>query len=142
MSNPLARYQKLGYKESLEKIHRYPLACKELGFILRAAYAEFPKNLQALIVQDTITAFRLLPGFVFFWFVFYLCKFFTPNDNSMELYCFKIENRVLDMVGVQVIKWDSWINGLCFYYKFFNKGLKFCKIRKITVFQPVIMVNH
>lgn len=62
MSNPLTRYQKLGYKESLEKIHRYPLACKELGFILRAAYAEFPKNLQALILQDTITAFRLLPG--------------------------------------------------------------------------------
>ncbi|EXC05935.1 F-box protein [Morus notabilis] len=62
MSNPVERYQKLGFKESFVKIHRYPLACKELGFILRAAYTEFPKNLQALIVQDTITAFRLLPG--------------------------------------------------------------------------------
>ncbi|KAF3432909.1 hypothetical protein FNV43_RR24011 [Rhamnella rubrinervis] len=62
MSNPLERYQKLCLRESFPRIHRYPLACKELSFILRSAYAKFPKNLQALIFQDTLTAFRLLPG--------------------------------------------------------------------------------
>ncbi|CAL9008774.1 unnamed protein product [Prunus brigantina] len=61
MSKPLERYQKLGLKESLPRIHRYPLACKELSLILRGAYKKIPKNLQSLIFQDTLTAFRLLP---------------------------------------------------------------------------------
>ncbi|XP_015878294.1 F-box protein At5g52880 isoform X1 [Ziziphus jujuba] len=62
MPNPLECYQKLGLQDSLSKIHRYPLACKELSFILKNAYAKFPKNLQALVFQDTLTAFRFLPG--------------------------------------------------------------------------------
>ncbi|KAK7343714.1 hypothetical protein VNO77_12691 [Canavalia gladiata] len=61
MSSPLERYQKLGLKESLPKNYRYPIACKELSFILREAYHQFPKNLQAIIFQDTLSAFRLLP---------------------------------------------------------------------------------
>ncbi|PRQ60216.1 hypothetical protein RchiOBHm_Chr1g0378761 [Rosa chinensis] len=39
----------------------YPLVCKELSLILRGAYRKVPKNLQSLIFQDTLTAFRLLP---------------------------------------------------------------------------------
>ncbi|XP_044467455.1 F-box protein At5g52880 [Mangifera indica] len=61
MSNPLEKYQKLGLKEALSRIYRYPKACKELSFILRGAYNKLPKNVQALIFQDTLTAFRLLP---------------------------------------------------------------------------------
>ncbi|XP_059429047.1 F-box protein At5g52880 [Corylus avellana] len=61
MSNQLERYQKLGLSESLPRIYRYPIACKELSFILRAAYNKLPKNLQSLVFQDTLTAFRLLP---------------------------------------------------------------------------------
>ncbi|KAJ7974115.1 F-box protein [Quillaja saponaria] len=61
MSSPLERYQNLGLRESLPKIYRYPFACKELSFILREAYNKLPKNLQAIVFQDTLTAFRLLP---------------------------------------------------------------------------------
>ncbi|KAB1204934.1 hypothetical protein CJ030_MR7G015232 [Morella rubra] len=61
MSNPLERYQKLGLRESLPRIYRYPIACKELSFILRGAYNKLPKNLQSLIFEDTLTAFHLLP---------------------------------------------------------------------------------
>ncbi|XP_004309171.1 PREDICTED: F-box protein At5g52880 [Fragaria vesca subsp. vesca] len=61
MSKPLERYQKLALKECLGSIHRYPLVCKELSLILRGAYRKVPKNLQSLIFQDTLTAFRLLP---------------------------------------------------------------------------------
>ncbi|PON96941.1 F-box domain containing protein [Trema orientale] len=60
--NPFQRYQKLGLRDSLQRIHRYPLACKELSLIIRGAYTKLPKNLQALILQDTLNAFRLLPG--------------------------------------------------------------------------------
>ncbi|CAJ2629941.1 unnamed protein product [Trifolium pratense] len=61
MSTPLERYQKLDLTESLSKIYRYPIACKELSFILREAFHQFPKNLQTLIFQDTLFAFRLIP---------------------------------------------------------------------------------
>ncbi|XP_007038875.2 PREDICTED: F-box protein At5g52880 isoform X1 [Theobroma cacao] len=61
MSNSTERYQKLGLRESLTRIYQYPIACKELSSILRGAYGKLPKNLQALIFQDTLTAFRLLP---------------------------------------------------------------------------------
>ncbi|KAK9293310.1 hypothetical protein L1049_021302 [Liquidambar formosana] len=61
MSNPIERYEKLGLKESLPRTYHYPLACKELSFILRNAYSKLPKNLQSLIFQDTLAAFRLLP---------------------------------------------------------------------------------
>lgn len=64
MSKPLERYQRLALKESLRSIHRYPLVCKELSLILRGAYSKLPKNLRALILQDTLTAFRFLPGYV------------------------------------------------------------------------------
>ncbi|XWS50427.1 hypothetical protein CRYUN_Cryun12cG0086800 [Craigia yunnanensis] len=61
MSNLTKRYQKLCLGESLPTIYRYPIACKELSFILRGAYTKLPKNLQSLIFQDTLSAFRLLP---------------------------------------------------------------------------------
>ncbi|KAM3729929.1 hypothetical protein ACB098_12G048200 [Castanea mollissima] len=57
----LGRYEELGMKESLHKMYQYPIACKELSFILRLAYNQLPKVLQSLIFQDTLTAFRLLP---------------------------------------------------------------------------------
>lgn len=40
---------------------RYPIACRELSFILREAFHQFPKNLQSIVFQDTLSAFRLLP---------------------------------------------------------------------------------
>ncbi|GAB2293991.1 hypothetical protein Dimus_028207 [Dionaea muscipula] len=61
MEGPMVRYQKLKLRESLDTPYRYPFVCKELGFILRTGYSRVPKNLQALILEDTLTAFRLLP---------------------------------------------------------------------------------
>ncbi|TKY51360.1 F-box protein [Spatholobus suberectus] len=61
MSSPLERYQKLGLRESLPKTYRYPIACRELSFILKESFHQFPKNLQSIIFQDTLSAFRLLP---------------------------------------------------------------------------------
>ncbi|CAM8993420.1 unnamed protein product [Rhodiola kirilowii] len=61
MSNPLKRYRELGIEESLTIPCRYPLACKDLSFILRHAYKKFPKNLQSQIFLDVLLAFRLLP---------------------------------------------------------------------------------
>ncbi|GMH08940.1 hypothetical protein Nepgr_010780 [Nepenthes gracilis] len=61
MSGPLERYQKLKLKDSLIVSYRYPIASRELSFILRFVYSEVPKALQALILEDTLTAFRLLP---------------------------------------------------------------------------------
>ncbi|TYJ07035.1 hypothetical protein E1A91_A12G276100v1 [Gossypium mustelinum] len=61
MSNRTERYQKLCLEESLSRIYQYPIACKELSFILRGAYANLPKPLQALVFQHTLTAIRLLP---------------------------------------------------------------------------------
>ncbi|RRT82461.1 hypothetical protein B296_00002000 [Ensete ventricosum] len=57
----LERYEKLGLAEALSRAHDYPSACHELGLILRLAYADLPKNLQAVVFQDTLSAFRLLP---------------------------------------------------------------------------------
>ncbi|KHN12925.1 F-box protein, partial [Glycine soja] len=48
-------------RESLLKTYRYPIACRELSFILREAFHQFPKNLQSIVFQDTLSAFRLLP---------------------------------------------------------------------------------
>lgn len=77
MSNSTERYQKLGLKEALTRIHRYPIACKELSFIFRGAYSKLPKNVQSLIFQDSLAAFRLLPEYVYllFDFVFVACSF-------------------------------------------------------------------
>ncbi|KAG8652973.1 hypothetical protein MANES_06G154300v8 [Manihot esculenta] len=61
MSNSTERYQKLAFKEALSRIHHYPVACKDLSFILREAYQKLPKNLQSVVYQDTLTAIRLLP---------------------------------------------------------------------------------
>ncbi|XP_050221881.1 F-box protein At5g52880 isoform X2 [Mercurialis annua] len=60
MSNSMERYQKLEFKEGLSRIHHYPSACKDLSLILREAYNKIPKNLQSVVVQDTLFAFRLL----------------------------------------------------------------------------------
>ncbi|KAF5731207.1 hypothetical protein HS088_TW19G00812 [Tripterygium wilfordii] len=61
MSIALHSYQKLGLREALLRIHRYPIACKELSLILRVAYNKLPKDLQCLVFQDTLAAFHLLP---------------------------------------------------------------------------------
>lgn len=61
MSDPLQRYQNLALTDSLAKSYTYPLACKELSFLIRGAFNKLPKNLQSLIYQHIITAFHLLP---------------------------------------------------------------------------------
>lgn len=61
MASALERYEKLGLRESLSRIYDYPSACKELSFLLRQTYKKLPKNLQAIMFQDTLAAFRLLP---------------------------------------------------------------------------------
>ncbi|KDP22200.1 hypothetical protein JCGZ_26031 [Jatropha curcas] len=62
MSKPIERYQKLAFKEALSTTHHYPIACKDLSLIIRQAYNKLPKNLQFVLFQDTLAAFRLLPG--------------------------------------------------------------------------------
>ncbi|KAF7147860.1 hypothetical protein RHSIM_Rhsim03G0195700 [Rhododendron simsii] len=57
----LERYEKLGIGESLPRVYQYPIACQELSSILRGGYSQLPKNLQSLVFQHTLTAFRLLP---------------------------------------------------------------------------------
>ncbi|EEF49027.1 conserved hypothetical protein [Ricinus communis] len=57
----MERYQKLGFKQAMSRIHHYPIACKDLSLILGEAYNELPKNLQSIVFQDTLSAFRLLP---------------------------------------------------------------------------------
>ncbi|KAI3735356.1 hypothetical protein L6452_14851 [Arctium lappa] len=61
MEGPLDRYHKLGLQQSLYRLCHYPSACKELALILKLSYSKFPKLLQSLLVQDVLTAFRLLP---------------------------------------------------------------------------------
>ncbi|KAG9448430.1 hypothetical protein H6P81_014558 [Aristolochia fimbriata] len=58
---PLERYKKLRLRESLSKSYNYASACNELGFLLKGAYNKVPKNLQAIMFQDTLEAFRVLP---------------------------------------------------------------------------------
>ncbi|KAL2324584.1 hypothetical protein Fmac_023642 [Flemingia macrophylla] len=65
MSSVQERYERLGLRESLGKPYRYPIACKELSFVLREAFHQFPKNLQSIVFQDTLSAFRLLPEIEF-----------------------------------------------------------------------------
>ncbi|XP_077212443.1 F-box family protein [Tasmannia lanceolata] len=57
----LERYEKLGLRESLSRTYDYASACNELSYLLRGAYNKVPKNLQAIMFQDTLSAFRLLP---------------------------------------------------------------------------------
>lgn len=64
MGSPKERYEELELHESLNQSYRYAVACKELAFILRKAYSKAPKNLQSLIFEDTLSAFRLLPKYV------------------------------------------------------------------------------
>ncbi|GMP24639.1 hypothetical protein CsSME_00001836 [Camellia sinensis var. sinensis] len=61
MTAALERYEKLGIGESLRRIYQYPIACREISIILIGAYSKLPKNLQSLVFQHTLTAFRLLP---------------------------------------------------------------------------------
>ncbi|KAJ9164244.1 hypothetical protein P3X46_023846 [Hevea brasiliensis] len=61
MSNSIESYQKLAFKEALSRNHRYSVACKDLSLILREAYHKLPENLQSVVFQDTLAAFRLLP---------------------------------------------------------------------------------
>lgn len=56
----LQRYEQLEIRIALSRKCNYVEACKELAVILRGAYGKVPKNLQALLFQDTLAAFRLL----------------------------------------------------------------------------------
>ncbi|GLJ38243.1 hypothetical protein SUGI_0778550 [Cryptomeria japonica] len=58
----LQSYEELELRVALSRRWDYVEACKELAVILRGAYSKVPKNLQALMFQDTLAAFRLLPG--------------------------------------------------------------------------------
>ncbi|ONK61008.1 uncharacterized protein A4U43_C08F25140 [Asparagus officinalis] len=60
-STAVKRYGELGLGDALGRRYDYPWACHELSFLLRSAYPKLPKNLQALIFRDTLSAFRLLP---------------------------------------------------------------------------------
>ncbi|KAG1346503.1 F-box protein [Cocos nucifera] len=55
------RYEELELAEALSRSYDYPTACRELGLILRLAYAKLSKSLQSLVFRDTLSAFRLLP---------------------------------------------------------------------------------
>ena len=57
----MERYAKLGLEKALSRACDYAAACLELSFILRGAYSKLPKNLQLVVFQDTLSAFRLLP---------------------------------------------------------------------------------
>lgn len=57
----LERYEELGIEESLGLPYRYPIVCRELSSILRGAYSKLPKNIQSLLFQHSLSAFRLLP---------------------------------------------------------------------------------
>lgn len=61
MEGTLDRYHKLRLQESFYRPCHYTSACKELALILKLSYSKFPKVLQSLLVQDVLTAFRLLP---------------------------------------------------------------------------------
>lgn len=56
----LQRYEQLELRIALSRKCNYAEACKELAVILRGAYSKVPKNLQALLFQDTLASFRLL----------------------------------------------------------------------------------
>ncbi|EYU25171.1 hypothetical protein ABFS82_06G026100 [Erythranthe guttata] len=58
---PIENYRILKVKESLSKPFQYVLACKELSFLLKNGYSQFPKYLQSLLFHDTVFAFTLLP---------------------------------------------------------------------------------
>lgn len=85
MTSPSERYQKLGLRESLQKCYRYPIACKELSFILREAFHQIPKSLQSIIFEDTLLAFRLLPEYACYCFSFFNNFFLRHNYQFVSL---------------------------------------------------------
>ena len=114
MSTPLERYQKLGLRDSLPRIYQYPFVCKELSFILRGAYNKLPKNLQSLVFQDTLAAFRLLPQYVsnFPIFLFWYCLLgefqSIPGSCFWVLWCrkfFIFQYPVIDFVFKLFVVW-------------------------------------
>ncbi|KAG5558705.1 hypothetical protein RHGRI_008610 [Rhododendron griersonianum] len=102
----LERYEKLGIGESLPRVYQYPIACQELSSILRGAYSQLPKNLQSLVFQHTLTAFRLLPHWI---------GETAPNKSS-ELSAFeKSQHLVIIYLGSLYIDKEiicpNWIDG-------------------------------
>ncbi|VVB15718.1 unnamed protein product [Arabis nemorensis] len=57
----MGRYQNLMVGEALSNNRLYPFACNELSSILTLCYPRLHKFIKALIFQDTLSAFRLLP---------------------------------------------------------------------------------
>ncbi|XP_019177826.1 PREDICTED: F-box protein At5g52880 [Ipomoea nil] len=56
-----SRYRWLGLRDALNRHYHYSIVCNELSLILRNAYSRLSKNLQSLIFDDILLAFRLLP---------------------------------------------------------------------------------
>ena len=54
-------YLNLDLRNSLSTPDRYPLACKEIGVLLRFSYTKLPKPIQFLLFDDTLFAFCRLP---------------------------------------------------------------------------------
>ncbi|THG04997.1 hypothetical protein TEA_024189 [Camellia sinensis var. sinensis] len=84
MTAALERYEKLGIGESLPRIYQYPIACREISIILIGAYSKLPKNLQSLVFQHTLTAFRLLP--LGLYWEYPLDLFGSLNQNGLNLF--------------------------------------------------------
>jgi hypothetical protein len=115
MSTPFERYQKLALTESLSKIYRYPIACKELSFILREAFHQFPKNLQTLIFQDTLFAFGLIPQYVVF-----LSQFSSISSFYLQFLFFYPNSKYLINLGI------------LFLYSYYN-NMRLCFVKALNM---------
>lgn len=82
------RYRKLGIRDALSRHCDYSHACTDLNSILRCAYIKLPKNLQALVFQDTLAAFRLLPQYL----SLFLCAIVPKSEFRFSDFGFIIRN--------------------------------------------------
>uniref|UniRef100_A0A9I9EHS7 F-box domain-containing protein n=1 Tax=Cucumis melo TaxID=3656 RepID=A0A9I9EHS7_CUCME len=105
MSNPLERYHKLSLIDSLGKSYSYPLACKELSFLIRGAFIKLPKNLQSLIYQHIITAFHLLPELEKIWVAFGYGSCQLPQDVLLHIFRF-LDVQSLGSAGLVCRSWN------------------------------------
>lgn len=86
----LERYEKLGLRESLSRAYDYPSGCRELGFLLRETFKKVPKNLQAIMFQDTLAAFTLLPEYASMSHVIIFFLWNLLSLNFIFLKCIRV----------------------------------------------------
>ncbi|KAJ3695191.1 hypothetical protein LUZ60_000568 [Juncus effusus] len=55
------KYEQLGIDKAIHRPCDYSTACHELSAVLRLAYSDLPKTVQSLVLQDILSAFRILP---------------------------------------------------------------------------------